>query len=71
MSTPEIPDAARIGHHRWRRSSYSGQGGGQCVELAHLAGGFAAVRDSKDPHGPALSLTTASLAQLLDEVHSL
>jgi hypothetical protein len=36
----------------WRRSSYSGNNGGQCVEVA--APGHVLVRDSKDPHGAAL-----------------
>jgi Domain of unknown function (DUF397) len=36
----------------WRKSSYSGANGGQCVEVA--ARGFILVRDSKNPHGPVL-----------------
>lgn len=32
---------------RWRKSSYSGNTGGDCVEVADL-GGQVAVRDSKD-----------------------
>ncbi|MCX4547625.1 DUF397 domain-containing protein [Streptomyces sp. NBC_01267] len=42
----------------WRKSSYSNQDGGQCLEVAD---GFAAVvpvRDSKNPHGPALAFAT-------------
>ncbi|MGX9887096.1 DUF397 domain-containing protein [Streptomyces sp. NPDC002276] len=38
----------------WRKSSYSNQDGGECVEVSD---GFAAVvpvRDSKVPHGPLL-----------------
>ncbi|EXU63518.1 hypothetical protein Z951_35455 [Streptomyces sp. PRh5] len=41
---------------RWYKSSYSGNGG-QCIEVAaNLAAsrGEVPVRDSKDPHGPAL-----------------
>jgi hypothetical protein len=38
----------------WRKSSRSnGNGGNNCVEVADL-GSAVAVRDSKDPHGPAL-----------------
>ncbi len=44
--------------HRWRKSSYSGNGGGNCVEVASLAGGIA-IRDSKDPDGPKLIFTPA------------
>ena len=45
---------------KWRRSSYSGSNGGNCVELADVAGAVA-VRDSKDPDGPVLLLTRAAL----------
>lgn len=38
----------------WRKSSYSGQGGGNCVEVAALPDGSHAVRDSRDPDGPVL-----------------
>jgi Domain of unknown function (DUF397) len=38
----------------WRKSSYSGNNGGACVEVARNLPGVVAVRDSKDPHGPAL-----------------
>ncbi|PCG86334.1 DUF397 domain-containing protein [Streptomyces sp. WZ.A104] len=37
----------------WFKSSYSNDQGGNCVEGARLAGGGMAVRDSKDPAGPA------------------
>ncbi|MDA8369215.1 MAG: DUF397 domain-containing protein [Nocardiopsaceae bacterium] len=33
----------------WRRSSYSGGAGGNCVEVADLPAGRRAVRDSKRP----------------------
>lgn len=46
----------------WVKSSYSGSQGGNCVEVAALPGGGRAVRDSKAPHGPALSLTAAEWA---------
>jgi hypothetical protein len=39
----------------WRKASYSGNNGGQCVEVA--ARGPILVRDSKDPHGPVLEFT--------------
>ncbi|MHA6622912.1 DUF397 domain-containing protein [Pseudonocardia sp. DLS-67] len=34
----------------WRKSSYSNENGGACVEVADLPDGSRAVRDSKD-HG--------------------
>jgi hypothetical protein len=39
----------------WRKSSYSGSNGGNCIEVA-AAANTVAVRDSKDPHGPAITL---------------
>lgn len=44
----------RLGH--WRKSSYSGTAG-NCIEVAELDRGARAVRDSKDPAGPALTFT--------------
>ena len=46
-----------INHAKWRKSSYSGDNGGACVEVASNLPGAVAVRDSKDPHGPALIFT--------------
>jgi hypothetical protein len=39
----------------WRKSTYSGSNGGNCVEIAVLAGDGRVVRDSKDPGGPVLA----------------
>jgi hypothetical protein len=47
---------------RWRKSSYSGGEGGQCVEVAGTLG---AVRDSKNPAGPTL---TADLSTLVTKI---
>ena len=39
----------------WRKSSYSDNNGGNCIEAAPgFLPGAVPVRDSKDPHGPAL-----------------
>lgn len=38
----------------WRKSSYSNQDGGECVEVADDIPGLVPVRDSKNPQGPAL-----------------
>ena len=37
----------------WRKSSYSGNNGGQCVEVGDAAN-MIAVRDGKDPGGSVL-----------------
>jgi hypothetical protein len=42
---------------RWRKSTRSGSNGGDCVEVADDLPGVVAVRDSKDPDGPALTFT--------------
>ena len=42
---------------RWRKSSYSGNGGSDCIEVASNLPGVVAVRDSKDRSGPALGFT--------------
>lgn len=40
----------------WRKSSYSGSGGGNCVEVAS-APAAVAVRDTKSPDSPPLGFT--------------
>lgn len=42
----------------WRKSSFSGSAGTNCVEVA-VANGWVAVRDSKQPAGPVLVFTWA------------
>jgi hypothetical protein len=49
----------------WRKSSFSGSGGsggGDCVEVAPLADGAIAVRDSKNPDAGALLFTRAEMS---------
>lgn len=47
----------------WRKSSFSGGNGGACVEVAFVpgvtegSGGAVALRDSRNPTGPALLFT--------------
>lgn len=41
----------------WRKASYSGSNGGDCVEVA-VSHATVAVRDSKDPDGPRLTFTS-------------
>ncbi|NUS82857.1 MAG: DUF397 domain-containing protein [Streptomyces sp.] len=57
MSTP--PD---LSYAKWAKSSYSGNGGGNCVEWAPnlAASGLVPVRDSKTPDGPALIFDAAA-----------
>lgn len=41
----------------WRKASFSGDQGGDCVEVADLPNGGRLVRDSKNPTGPRLAFT--------------
>ena len=45
------------GGMKWRKSSYSANNGGACVEVCTSDPGAVAVRDSKDREGPALGFT--------------
>ena len=54
----------------WRKSSYSGGNGGNCVEVAVLPGATHAVRDSKDPDGPALTFSAADWRQFTGSVRN-
>ncbi|MEU6554905.1 DUF397 domain-containing protein [Streptomyces sp. NPDC046915] len=50
----------------WRKSSYSGDEGGNCVEVAELPEATVAVRDSKNTTGPILSFEPAAFSSFLD-----
>ena len=52
----------------WRKSSYSGSNGGQCIEVA--ASDRVLVRDSKNPDGPILCFTLEAWQRLLASVKS-
>jgi hypothetical protein len=52
----------------WRKSTRS-SASGQCVEVATLHDATA-VRDSKDPAGPALTVTPAQWAAFTGGVHA-
>jgi hypothetical protein len=47
---------------QWRKSSYSGDQGGQCLEIAETLDTTIAVRDSKNPTGPILTIAPAAFA---------
>ncbi|GAA4126931.1 DUF397 domain-containing protein [Actinomadura keratinilytica] len=51
----------------WRTSSYSGNGGGQCVQVGQC-GGLSLVRDSKDPEGPVLAFKADSWKAALEQI---
>jgi hypothetical protein len=51
----------------WRKSSYSGGASGNCVEVA-TADRTVAIRDSKDPKGPALAVGSKDWQRFADQV---
>jgi hypothetical protein len=51
----------------WRKSSYSGANGGNCIEIA-AAARTVAVRDSKDPGGPVLAFGPDDWQRFADQV---
>lgn len=52
----------------WRKSTRSGDPSiGTCVEVASISGGRA-IRDSKDPDGPRLSLSVGGLRGLISSI---
>jgi hypothetical protein len=55
---------AHLGAVSWRKSTASNPSG-DCVELAALAGGAVAVRNSRAPGGTALIYTPAEIAAFL------
>ncbi|MFG2677704.1 DUF397 domain-containing protein [Streptomyces sp. NPDC048392] len=61
-------ECAPTGRLTWRKSSYSGDQGGNCLEVAALPTRHAAVavRDSKTPAGPVLTLAPAAFASFVD-----
>ncbi len=50
----------------WKKSSYSNPFG-ECVELADLASGGVAVRNSRHPGGPVLLFTRAEMAAFIQD----
>ena len=56
--------AEALGGLQWRKSRASNPSG-DCVELAGLEDGGVAVRNSRDPRGPALIFTRAEIAAFL------
>jgi hypothetical protein len=55
---------------QWRKSSYSGTNGGNCVEVALNLPGVVAVRDSKNPDSEALSISPHQWHTLLASIRS-
>ncbi|MEW1642031.1 DUF397 domain-containing protein [Streptomyces sp. NPDC091219] len=65
-------ECAPLGPLAWRKSSYSSDQGGQCVEIAELPCATTpftptlAIRDSKTPAGPILTLGPAAFTRFVN-----
>lgn len=53
---------------RWRKSSYSNSNGGECIEIAEDFPGLVPVRDSKNPHGPALLIPATAWTTFVESL---
>jgi len=52
----------------WRKSSYSGGDQGSCLEVLDGYPSGVPVRDSKNPHGPALNIKPSAWASFVSAV---
>jgi hypothetical protein len=58
-------ECAPLGPLAWRKSSYSSDQGGECLEIAETPVATVAVRDSKNPAGPILTIDPAAFTAFL------
>ncbi|MEV1081352.1 DUF397 domain-containing protein [Streptomyces sp. NPDC050211] len=58
-------ECSPIGALAWRKSTHSSDQGGDCVEIAEAPCSTIAVRDSKNPAGPMLTLDPAAFTTFL------
>jgi hypothetical protein len=61
--------AGELGPVEWRKSRFSNPSG-NCVEVAALPDGSVAMRNSREPAGPALVYTRAEIAAFLTGVQN-
>ncbi|MFI0716328.1 DUF397 domain-containing protein [Streptomyces inhibens] len=66
MTEHTIPEAAFLSG--WRKSSYSGAESGSCIEVLDNHPSGIPVRDSKNPHGPALLFPAEAWASFVAAV---
>ncbi|MFE3557318.1 DUF397 domain-containing protein [Streptomyces sp. NPDC059193] len=59
------PSAEELAGAHFQKSSYSGAGGNECVEVAQVRT-WACVRDSKQANGPTLTVQASSFTTMMD-----
>ncbi|QWB25925.1 MULTISPECIES: DUF397 domain-containing protein [Streptomyces] len=59
-------ECAPIGALAWRASTYSSDQGGNCIEIAETPHTTIAIRDSKNPAGPILTLDPAAFTTFVN-----
>jgi hypothetical protein len=52
----------------WHKSTFSNGNGGNCVEAARNLPGIVAVRDSKNPDGPALVISDQAWSRFVQGI---
>lgn len=57
-----------LSNAKWVKSSHSGTTGGDCVEVATNLPDIVAIRDSKNPTGPALIVSKKAWSAFLTAV---
>ncbi|MEU4347483.1 DUF397 domain-containing protein [Streptomyces sp. NPDC023838] len=60
----ECVECAALDGAEWRKSAHSGDQGGDCVEIAALPH-TVAIRDSKNPQGPALRFDVTAFSDFV------
>ncbi|MFJ5529166.1 DUF397 domain-containing protein [Streptomyces sp. NPDC093261] len=66
MTERTLSDAATLAS--WRKSSYSGNEGGSCVEVLDGYPTGVPVRDSKNPQGPAVVLPASAWSSFVTAI---
>ncbi|MFE4535093.1 DUF397 domain-containing protein [Streptomyces scopuliridis] len=60
-----MTEPIRVPEQAWRKSSYSGSNGGECIQVADGNAHAVPIRDSKNPTGPILIASNASWTTFL------
>ncbi|GHF24879.1 DUF397 domain-containing protein [Streptomyces griseoluteus] len=66
MNKPTLPNASSL--QGWRKSTYSGNEGGSCIEVLDGYPTGIPVRDSKAPQGPALIFSSTGWTSFVSAI---